>query len=105
MLQLRYKGSGAECVLCTSLQALMLSLPLQHYITEDERAPGIPEPEVPVLLEQFKDDPHKYIAQLNGGHLPYELASKLLSFKALRKPLPQPSSASRLSMLAHSLMW
>ena len=30
-----------------------------------------------MLPEQFKDDPHKYIARLNGGNLPYELASEL----------------------------
>lgn len=62
--------------MCTCLQSLTLSLQAQRYITEDERAPGIPEPEVPVLPERFKDDPHKYIAQLNGGTLPYEFAGK-----------------------------
>ena len=50
---------------------------MQRYITEDERAPGIPEPKAAELPEQFKQNPHKYIAQLNGGNLPYELASEL----------------------------
>ena len=44
-------------------------------------APGIPEPAVLEVPEHFKKDPHKFVAQLNSGALPYQLAGKLtLSF-------------------------
>ncbi|CAL5218970.1 g724 [Coccomyxa viridis] len=47
---------------------------LQRYVTEDERLPGIPEPKALEVPEEFKGNPHKFIAQLNSGALPYQLA-------------------------------
>lgn len=56
---------------------------MQRYVTKDERLPSIPAPAPFPVPEQFRRNPHKYIAQLNGGHLPYELASESLCFITL----------------------
>ena len=53
-----------------------IALSLQRYITRDEVVPGIPAPAVLEVPEHFKRDPHKFIAQLNSGALPYQLAGK-----------------------------
>ncbi len=52
---------------------------MQRYVTEDERLPGILEPKALEVPEEFKGNPHKFIAQLNSGALPYQLAGKLFT--------------------------
>ena len=49
---------------------------MQRYVTEDERLPGILEPKALEVPEEFKGNPHKFIAQLNSGALPYQLAGQ-----------------------------
>ncbi len=64
---------------------------MQRYVTEDERLPGIPEPKALEVPEEFKGNPHKFIAQLNSGALPYQLAGEprtLIPFSHPIKHLP-----------------
>lgn len=64
-----------------------IALSLQRYITRDEVVPGIPAPAVLEVPEHFKRDPHKFIAQLNSGALPYQLAGKPTLFHISRQPV------------------
>ena len=60
---------------------------MQRYVTKDERLPGIPEPKALEVPEEFKGNPHKFIAQLNSGALPYQLAGEPCTFISFSKPV------------------
>lgn len=54
--------------------------------------PEVPEPRALEVPEEFRGDPHIYIAQLNSGALPYQLAGKPVHFPS---SLPSPVHACR----------
>lgn len=63
-------------ILLTPLASIERAPTLQRYITEDERAPDVPEPAVPEVPKEYAINPHKYIKKLNWGRMPYELGSE-----------------------------
>ena len=54
--------------------------------------PEVPEPQALEVPMEFKGNPHKFIAQLNSGALPYQLAGKPMHPPST-SPSPSPVKA------------